>query len=266
MSVLEDLPKYLAFAKEGAYAGGEVLKKFWGQLQDVRQKGGIGNLVSEADIASEKEIIKVLQKVSSFPVIAEESFEGEMYEGEVFWAVDPLDGTTNYVHCYPFSGVSIALVFQGRPMVGVVYNPFREEIFTAIKGGGAFCNDQEIAVSKVDSLSNSLMAAGFSYKDNAVSKRCLEEFCQLTSITQGVRRGGSAALELCYTGCGRIDGYWGRQLCIWDIAAGALIVEESGGKVTGVDKKDLNLFGRQILATNGKIHAELSSKLSPPSL
>lgn len=244
----------LAAVKEGAV----FLKKYWGKLSSVRCKSTHSDLVTEADENSEKAIKKVL--LDAYPqdsILAEESGGPKYIDQERLWLVDPLDGTTNYTHQYPFVAISLALLWKGVPVVGIVYNPIFEELFTAELGKGAFLNGKPIQVSAVESLDKSLLATGFSYdrKDNPENNYA--QFCYLTNVCQGVRRSGAASIDLAYVAAGRLEGYWERGLQPWDVAAGALLVKEAGGEASGYERKPLDLFNGRIVATNMLIHNDL---------
>ncbi|GAB4230719.1 MAG: inositol monophosphatase family protein [Chlamydiales bacterium] len=249
----------LECALEAAQIGGKILKKYWGKLSKIESKGYSWDLVTEADKESEKLVIAHLQ--SSFPefgILSEEvGMVQENSEGYL-WCLDPLDGTTNYTHQYPMVAVSIALMYQGDPVVGVTYNPILGELFQATKGEGAFLNGEKIHVSQVKTLGESLLVTGFPYDRRTQRETNYREFCYLTHLTQGVRRGGSAALDLAYVAAGRLDGYWERGLQPWDIAAGILLVREAGGKVTSYDNSAVEIPTGRLLATNGEIHEALS--------
>lgn len=259
-----NLTHYLQQATKAAKEGGEVLQNHWGRLCQIESKEDFTNLVTEADRESESVIISVL--TDHFPehsFLAEESGRQSVSE-DFLWAIDPLDGTTNYIHCYPMAAVSIGLIYRGSPLLGVVYNPFTQELYQAARGLGATLNQQTIRVSTIKSLDQSLLATGFAYDRRRNPNTNYAEFCHLTQLTQGVRRAGSAALDLAYVAAGRLDGYWERGVQIWDIAAGAVIVEEAGGRISDYDTKSLNLETGRIVATNGHIHKSLCSELSKP--
>jgi myo-inositol-1(or 4)-monophosphatase len=262
MLTSDQVRPFLAVAVRAATKGGGVLKAFWGKLEKIEEKSTPGDLVTEADKQSEREIIEVLK--TSYPhhaILAEESGLHTLEKSDFLWAIDPLDGTTNYAHQFPFVAVSIALLHQGKPLVGVVYNPLLGELFTGGLGLGAFLNENPIRVSKTALLKNSLLATGFPYRRREIVENNYREFCHLTNLTQGVRRAGSASLDLAYVACGRFDGYWESELNPWDIAAGALLVEEAGGKVSAYDKSPLNIMKPKILATNGLLHDALSQEV-----
>ncbi|HEY9826029.1 MAG TPA: inositol monophosphatase family protein [Stenomitos sp.] len=257
-----ELESYLDVATEAALSAGAILQASLGNIEKVQEKGRPGDLVTEADAAAEATVLQVLNR--HFPdhqVLAEESGQQGNTESRFLWAIDPLDGTTNYAHQYPFFATSIALLIEGVPHVGVVYDPFHQELFRAAKGLGATRNRQPIQVSQTSDLAHSLLVTGFAYDRRETLDNNYAEFCHLTHLTQGVRRSGSASVDLAYVACGRLDGYWERGLSPWDIAAGTLLVEEAGGVVTAYDQSAFDLYSGRILATNGKIHTELSQEL-----
>lgn len=258
----EQLHIFLDIATEAALAAGAILQTFWGNLENIQEKGRPGDLVTEADKASEIAILKVLNRhCPDFAVLAEESGQIGSSSDRYLWAIDPLDGTTNYTHQYPFYAVSIGLLIDGVPEVGVIYAPFHQELFRAAKGLGATCNRRPIYVSQTANLSQSLLVTGFAYDRRETADNNYAEFCHLTHLTQGVRRGGAAAIDLAYVACGRLDGFWERGLSPWDMAAGVVLVEEAGGKVTAYDSTPFAIHSGRILATNGHIHQALSHEL-----
>jgi myo-inositol-1(or 4)-monophosphatase len=258
----DTLAAFLDIATEAALAGGAVLQTYWGQLESVQEKGRAGDLLTEADQLAEQEILKVFRRhLPDHQILAEESGVSGNPESPYLWAIDPLDGTTNYAHQYPFSATSIGLLWDGIPQLGVIFDPFHQELFRAARGLGATRNRQPIRVSKTEELAKSLLVTGFAYDRRETADNNYAEFCQLTHLTQGVRRGGSASIDLAYVACGRLDGYWERGLSPWDIAAGIILVQEAGGKVTAYDQSPQVLNSGRILATNGSIHAQLSQAL-----
>ncbi len=257
-----NLALLLDVATEAAQAGGAVLQFYWGKLENIREKGRPGDLLTEADQAAEAAVLAVLQRhCPDHQILAEESGAIGNPDSPYLWAVDPLDGTTNYAHQYPFSATSVALLFQGVPQVGAIYDPFHRELFRAAKGLGATRNRQKIHVSNIDNLSQSLLVTGFAYDRRETPDNNYAEFCRMTHLTQGVRRGGAACLDLAYVACGRLDGYWERGLSPWDIAAGIILVQEAGGLVTAYDQSPQRLETGRLLATNGLIHQSLSQEL-----
>jgi myo-inositol-1(or 4)-monophosphatase len=227
----------------------------------VQYKGEI-NLVTEADCLSEALIVERIRR--EFPghdILTEES--PETANGSDFrWIIDPLDGTTNYAHGYPVFSVSIALEVKGVIMQGAVYNPMLDELFTAEKGVGAFLNGRRLNVSRTERLSRSLLATGFPYDIREDRNNNINYFKVMVLSAQAVRRTGSAALDLAYIAAGRFDGFWELKLMPWDTAAGWLLVKEAGGCVTDLCGDSYQLLSRNILASNGLIHAEMASILA----
>jgi len=254
---------FLDIATEAALAAGVVLQDYLGKLEDaITEKGRPGDLVTAADKASEQVILEVLRR--HFPqhsILAEESGKLGNQDNEFLWAIDPLDGTTNYAHQYPCFAVSIGLLINGVPKVGVIYDPFRDELFRAAAGLGATRNRRPIRVSQTAELSKSLLVSGFAYDRRETADNNYAEFCHLTHLTQGVRRDGAAALDLAYVACGRVDGYWERGIAPWDVVAGIILVQEAGGNVTAYDGSPMKIESGRILATNGYLHNSLSQEL-----
>jgi len=219
------------------------------------------DLVTEADRNAERLIVeRITSRFPAHAIVAEEG-GGRDGSSEYRWFVDPLDGTTNFAHGFPLFNVSIGLERSGTLIAGVIYDPLRDEMFAAERGGGAWLNSRRIHVSKVNRLQRSLVATGFpSYKRHANVN--VHYYHQVAMISHGVRRAGSAAADLAYVACGRLDGYWEIGLKPWDMAAGSVIVEEAGGKVTDMAGGALNLYGPHILATNGGIHDEMIAVFS----
>ena len=259
----KQLQIFLDIATEAALAAGAVLQTYWGKLEVVEEKGQSGNLVTEADKASEAVILDILHRhLPDHAILAEESGSIGNQKAPYLWAIDPLDGTTNYAHQYPFATASIGLLIDGIPQVGAIYDPFHNEIFRAAAGLGASCNRQPIRVSQTQTLDRSLLVTGFAYDRRETADNNYAEFCHLTHLTQGVRRSGSASLDLAHVACGRLDGYWERGLSPWDIAAGVILVREAGGCVTAYDRRSpFNIDSGRILATNNQIHNALSTEL-----
>ena len=259
----KELQIFLDVATEAAMTAGVILEDLVDKLEKIEEKGRPGDLVTEADKKAEATVLNILKKrVSNHQILAEESGKIGDNDSDYLWVIDPLDGTTNYAHGYPASAVSVGLLWQEKPIVGAVYNPFNKELFRGSKGLGATVNYRPIKVSQTDQLSNSLLVTGFAYDRRETKDTNYPEFCYLTHLTQGVRRGGSASLDIANVACGRLDGYWERGLSPWDIAAGIIILEEAGGKVTAYDESPLKLESGRLLATNGKIHHSLSQALA----
>lgn len=260
---LQDLQRFLDVATEAALAGGAVLQHYWRNLSSIQEKGRSGDLVTDADRASEVAVLDVLKRhLPSHAILAEESGQLGQSDNPLLWAIDPLDGTTNYAHGYPLCAVSIGLLVAGVPMVGVVYNPILNDLYRAAKGLGATHNRRPIQVSATAQLSSSLLVTGFAYDRRETIDNNYAEFCHLTHLTQGVRRGGSASVDLAHVACGCLDGYWERGLSPWDLAAGVVLVEEAGGQVSAYDGSPFDIYSGRLLATNGPLHQPMVQTLN----
>lgn len=257
LAVSETQAWTIALAREA----GALLRERYADLHQEARKGAV-ELVTEADLASEKLLVTALRE--RFPDHAIEAEEGSGREGNSphRWFVDPLDGTHNYAHSYPHFCVSLALFEAGQPLLGVVYDPLRDECFSAARGAGAQLNGRPLHVSAREPLSNSLVSTGFPYDKATRPDNNLAEFARIVPRVSGVRRSGSAALDLCYVAAGRQEAHWELGLKPWDIAAGGLIVLEAGGQVTGPDGQPWDVRGSRLIASNGLIHAELLQVLA----
>jgi myo-inositol-1(or 4)-monophosphatase len=254
------MSQYLEAAIEAAKLAGEIQRRFYNKEKKIEFKGAI-NLVTEVDKQSEKTIVDhLLARFPTHSILAEEGSNSRA-SSPFKWVIDPLDGTTNYAHNYPFFCVSIALEKEGEMIAGVVYHPLWEELFVAERGSGAFLNGERIAVSKVDHLLHALLTTGFPYDLNKVPQATFDYFKNFINSAQAVRRDGSAALDLCYLAMGRIDGFWEQNLNPWDTAAGLVIVEEAGGKVTDFKASPYSIYEKEILASNGLIHEQMRKQL-----
>ena len=250
------MDKYLQVAIAAAKEAGRIQKDRFGDLHKVEFKGEI-NPVSEVDKLCEKVINQII--LEAFPdhdLLTEESaFKGK---GSPFkWVIDPIDGTTNYIHGFPFFCVSIALEIEGKIRLGIVYDPLSDELFHAEAGKGAFLNANRISVSRMKELDLSLLTTGFPYDVRDHADFYLRFFRQFMMKSIAIRRPGSAALDLCYVAAGRCDGYWELKIHSWDVAAGSLMVTEAGGKVTDFNGGDFSIYDDEILASNGWIHDEM---------
>jgi myo-inositol-1(or 4)-monophosphatase len=266
LSNLSDLPKFLDIAMIAARNGGAVLKSYWGKLKEIDEKQP-GDLVTAADKESEAKVLATIARhLPDHAILAEESGGANLDEHKFLWVIDPLDGTTNFTHQYPFSSVSIGLLIDNVPAVGAIYDPFRDELFCAAQNLGAFCDQggdrQPIKVAKSETLDRSILVTGFAYDRRKTNDNNYAEFCHFTHLTQGVRRGGSAALDLAYVACGRVDGFWERGLSIWDMAAGIIIAREAGAIVTAYDGSALDLSSGRVLATNEHLHPQMVNELA----
>ncbi len=248
--------KYLQAAQEAALKAGQFLKKNLDHSGEIFYKGVV-DLVTNCDTQAQRMIFDHLSKC--FPdhdYLAEEGLS-QRKGGEFCWIFDPLDGTTNYAHGFPVFTVSIALERKGEVILGVVYDPMRDEMFSAEKGGGAFLDAEKIKVSSVDDLDKSLLATGFPYDLRTSDVNNIAHVNNFLIRVQGIRRCGSAAMDLCYVACGRFDGFWELKLNPWDMAAGALVVKEAGGRISDFEGKEFVLSGSEILASNGLIHQKM---------
>jgi len=239
-----------------AYKGAEQLRRYFGNLDEIIKKGDI-DLVTKADTASERAIVTEIQ--SRFPdhsILAEESGFSEG-SSNYQWIIDPLDGTTNFANHLGLFAVSIAFAIDGQPVIGTVMNPETGELFTACKGKGAALNGVRIIVSETDRVSDSLLVTGFPYDFKTMLRPLMLRFENCLKAARGVRRLGSAALDLCYVACGRFEGFWEQNLKPWDTAAGIVIAREAGALVTDFSGNTFNIDDMEILATNGKIHNKM---------
>ncbi len=248
----------LNFAIQTARDAGNLLLEKFGRISGVMKKGDI-NLVTEADLASEALIIERIKSYQPrHAILAEESGEAVVIGGDTKWkwVIDPLDGTTNYAHGYPCFCVTLALEHDGDIVIGVTFDPTRNELFSAEKGNGASLNSRPIRVSAETKLSESLIVTGFPYNFKEVPhfERSLKEFLLRS---RGVRRDGSAAIDMAYVACGRFDGFWEEGLNPWDVAAGKLLIEEAGGMVTYYDGSPFSIYAPPICASNGGIHGQM---------
>ncbi len=225
---------------------------------DAVSDKGLNQLVSFVDVESERILVDKLRSIRpEAGFITEENTAPEATEGNSLWIIDPLDGTTNFLHGLQVFSISIALMENGMVTAGVVYAPIMQEMFCAEKGKGAWLNDKPIRVSDVDTLKSSLIATGFPYYEFQQTTAYLELLGELMKTTHGLRRMGSAAIDLAYTACGRFDGFYETRLNAWDVAAGSLLVEEAGGKVSDFRQNSNHLFGKQIVAATPGVYREL---------
>ncbi|HZF05068.1 MAG TPA: inositol monophosphatase family protein [Patescibacteria group bacterium] len=245
-------------AVDAARAAGRLLRDELSGVRRIAYKDMPTNLVTEMDHRAETEILERLR--GAFPddaILSEEHGVAAAGSSGRRWIVDPLDGTTNYAHGLPVFGVSIALQTGRRVVLGVVYDPSRDELFVGEQGRGATLNDAAIRVSATASLDESLLATGFPYNIRATRDTNLPEYAAFSVRARAVRRMGAAVLDLAYVACGRFDGFWELRLGSWDVAAGSVLVEEAGGLVTAVDGGPLDVDAPTLLATNGIVHEEV---------
>lgn len=257
-----DLEKIKRTAIRAAYRAGRILSDQFGNVKQLPKKGAI-DLVTEADLKSEQTIVATIREVyPDHAILAEESGMSGENRAER-WIIDPLDGTTNYAHALPIYAVSIAFARQDEVVMGLVFNPSSGELFSASHGQGAQLNGDAIQVSSTDKLNESLLVTGFPYTvATHPPRKAIARFQRCLTSAQGVRRLGSAALDLCYVACGRFEGFWEENLKPWDTAAGKCILEEAGGLVSCFSGKPYRLEDQQILATNNHIHKDMVTLLT----
>ena len=253
----------LNIAVRAARRAGEVIVRALVRLDSLEVSSkGRNDYVSEIDRTAEREIIEIVHKLyPEHAILAEES--GSSGENETIWIIDPLDGTTNFLHGFPVFSVSIAVQHQGKLEIGVIYDPMRQEIFTASRGGGAHLENHRMRVSKQRGLEGSLLSTGFPYRgDEPYADNYFAMFRKLTTLTAGIRRPGSAALDLAYVAAGRTDGFWELGLKPWDTAAGTLMVREAGGRVGTLGGEEYKL-GANIVAGAPKVYEALLTAIAP---
>jgi len=252
---------YLEVAEKTAREAGVVLLENLGKVKKIEFKAK-NSLVTEVDKLSEEIIINNIKK--SFPshdIFAEES--GRHSENsDYLWLIDPIDGTTNYAHAYPFFSISIALEVKGEVEIGLVYDPVKDEMFTAEAGKGAYLNGELIKVSKSDSIEHSHVCTGFMHEIEWMVEANIKHFGNFIRRARAVRRDGSAALDVCYVACGRFDGFWELGLNPWDTAAAVLILKEAGGQVTTFSGDEYSIYLKEILASNSIIHGQMMEILA----
>ncbi len=249
------------FAEELIEKASKLILKNHKKIRNISYKKGDSNLVTNVDKEVEALIIKeIVSKYPNHSIIAEES-KAQKKDPNYQWFIDPIDGTTNFAHSYPFFCTSIGFVKNNILEFGLIKDPLTNELYSARRSQGAKLNKRPIFVSKIKKLNESLLITGFPYDKRTSKVNNLKNFCNLTLLTHGVRRDGAAALDLCYIASGKADGYWEMKLSPWDVAAGVLILEEAGGKVSDFKGGKYNIFNKQIVATNGLIHKELLKHL-----
>jgi myo-inositol-1(or 4)-monophosphatase len=252
--------EFLEAAKAAAREAGGLLRENVDKRGEIMFKGTV-DLVTHFDRKSQEMIFRRLS--AAFPGHGFLAEEGLSLPGtsDCRWIIDPIDGTTNFAHTFPVFCVSIALEQKGVVAVGVIYDPMRDELFEAVRGRGAFLNGARVRVSEIPELGKALLATGFPYDVRTSSFNNVREFNAFIVRAQAIRRCGSAALDLCYVACGRFDGFWELKLKPWDVAAGALIVEEAGGRVSDFEGRTFDPFNQRALASNGRIHEEMRKVL-----
>jgi myo-inositol-1(or 4)-monophosphatase len=261
---MTNIDDFVQVGMDAAREAGLLLRERLQTGFEVLQKGVI-NLVTEVDLAAEDLIVGRIRKAFPLHEILAEERHSDVSEGSIRWVIDPLDGTTNYAHGYPAFSVSIGLEISGTVEWGAVFDPLREELYTARRGFGACCNEKPLCVSGVQSLGASLLATGFPYDIRTSEQNNLKNFCAFALRTQGIRRSGSAALDLCHVAGGRLDGFWELKLNPWDCAAGYLMVREAGGIVSNFKGLPGSIYEREVIASNGRIHSEMLTVLREAS-
>ncbi len=256
----------LATARGLAEAAGDLLHSYYGSLrrQDADRKRGLRrDLVSRADREAEELIVRGIPETDD--LLGEEG-SSRTTGAERCWIVDPLDGTVNYLHGIPFWAVSIAVVVNGDLSAAVVHAPALDETFTAVRGAGVRRNDMDVSVSKTTHLSDAVLGTGFAYNRDTAADNNLDNWATMAFASAGLRRMGAASLDLAFTACGRLDGFWELHLEPWDVAGGTLLVREAGGTVSdfgGKEDLDAVLHGRNIVASNGPLHGAVRERLAP---
>jgi len=260
---VSDVGAILDLAQRLAREAGAIQRAGYEHAHEIATKSAAVDLVTEVDHACEAHLLAALGKLRPDDAILAEEGGGRGDAGaEWRWVIDPLDGTVNYAHGYPCFCVSIGVEQRGLRAVGVVYDPLRDELFYATRGGGAFRNGRPIRVSREAELGRGLLATGFAYDVHTSADDNLAAFAAFVKSARAVRRDGSAALDLCYVACGRFDGYWERKLKAWDVCAGALILEEAGGRASDFAGGPLPADGRELLASNGALHDTMLAVLA----
>ncbi|MEW5992888.1 MAG: inositol monophosphatase family protein [Candidatus Zixiibacteriota bacterium] len=255
-----EISKYLRFAEWLARGAGKILKRGFQSQLKIDYKGRI-NPVTQYDLESERYITSQIRKRFPGHAILTEEGNNVTEESTYRWVIDPLDGTVNFAHGFPVYCVSIALECERRMIAGVVYDPERKELFSAGRGLGSRMNGEVIRVSTERNLQRALLATGFAYNIGTARRNNLGLFARMAKKAQGVRRPGSAAIDLCWLACGRIDGFWELYLHPWDTAAAWLIVQEAGGRVTRINGTRYSIFAHDILASNGRLHRAMMTAL-----
>ncbi len=247
---------YLDIALEACTKAGDIIRENFHKKKLIDYKGRI-NLVTNVDREAEKVVVETIRNYyPKHNILTEETEHAQNPGQEYCWVIDPLDGTTNYVHGFPFVCVSIALQKNNESIVGVVYNPILHELFFAEKGRCCVRNDEEVHVSDNSDFPKALLATGFPYDMLNDERNNIKNLSKVIKKCRGIRRPGAAAIDICYVACGIFDGYWELELYPWDTAAGIAILEEAGGKVSKFDGSEFSIFDKEIAASNGHIHEE----------
>jgi myo-inositol-1(or 4)-monophosphatase len=249
--------QFLSIAKNAAETAGELVKNNFRKNKIVSKKTG-SETVTDTDIASEKIIKKIIQKKYPDHNFTTEELANQKTDSDYTWYIDPIDGTTNFSRGIPHFSISIGLKYKNEIIVGVVFDPIKNEMFTGEKNKGAFLNNKKIKVSNTKLLKNSILATGFAYDCFTNPNNNTKQISAFVPLTSGIRRFGGAALDICYVAAGRFDGYWERNIKPWDLVAGIIILKEAGGKITDYGNKKIEVQNiDQVIASNGKIHQEM---------
>jgi len=247
----------LKTAIKAAKEAGDIIIESMKTRKIIDYKGA-DNFLTDTDLKAEKKILSIIkEKFPNHSFLTEEGLAKKTVS-EHLWVIDPLDGTTNFFHSFPHFSVSIAHLFKGKVDLGIIFDPVKKELFYAENGKGSYLNNKKIVVSNTAKLTDALLVSGFAYERGEVMRRNLKNIEKFFDTeVNGIRRTGSAALDLCYVACGRADGFWEFGLKPWDIAAGSLIVTEAGGKITGIKGEEYHLMMVDIIASNSKIHDQM---------
>ena len=257
-----ELAEILDLARSLARRAGAIQRDRYEKDFEIDTKSAAIDLVTEVDRACERLIVDGIQAArSGDAILAEEGYGDDTADASVRWIIDPLDGTTNFAHGFPRFCVSIGIERRGEPAVGVVYDPLLDECFEAVQGAGAWLGERRLQVSRESELARALVATGFAYDVHRSNDDNLASFRNVVKTARGIRRDGSAALDLCYVAAGRLDAYWELKLHPWDVAAGFLILQEAGGRLTDARGGPPDHSGREVVASNGGVHDALLAAL-----
>jgi myo-inositol-1(or 4)-monophosphatase len=254
--------QFLDFMLKTAKQAGDLVMKHYENITVNFKGDDKNNLVTQADLESEKLIREAISKRYPTHTILGEEFGQTDIESEFLWIIDPVDGTNNIAHGHPYFAVNIGLVHKNEIIAGVTHAPKLEETFSVTKGGGAFLNGKQIHVSSTEKLSESLLGTGFPYdRKGELYKKALDQYHNAMQTSHGVRRMGAAAIDMAYLACGRLDGFFEYTLNAWDITPGILLIQEAGGQVTNMDGSKIDLYAENLIASNGVIHEEIKDKV-----
>lgn len=256
-----ELKTLTAFAIDLAQEAGAIVKKGFNRVRRIKYKGRI-DPVTEFDLKSERHITRRIKRAYPDHALLAEEGSALTATSDYRWVVDPLDGTVNFAHAFPVYCVSVGLEYRGEIVAGAVYDPERDELFWSARGGKAYLNRKPIAVSNVNRMDRALVATGFSYDVATARRNNLGLFARMARKAQGVRRPGSAAIDLCWLASGRIDGFWELKLHPWDTAAASLILKNAGGRISRIDGRPFSIYDNDLLASNGHVHRAMMTVLN----